>query len=57
MVHDGILTLVDIRTSCSNYEGFDFPVSGPYQEFPIQESGIYTGGKLKCGIELVGHDY
>lgn len=24
--------------------GFDFPVNGPYQEFPIRTSGVYTGG-------------
>lgn len=30
----------------NNYEGFDFPVSGPYQEFPIEESGVYSGGKF-----------
>jgi hypothetical protein len=29
----------------NNYEGFDFPVSGPYQEFPLRTSGAYTGGK------------
>jgi hypothetical protein len=29
----------------NNYEGFDFPVSGPYNEFPILKSGkVYTGG-------------
>ncbi|WPH04971.1 Hypothetical protein R9X50_00786900 [Acrodontium crateriforme] len=28
----------------NNYEGFDFPVDGPYYEFPIKESGVYTGG-------------
>ncbi|EME45057.1 hypothetical protein DOTSEDRAFT_61650 [Dothistroma septosporum NZE10] len=28
----------------NNYEGFSFPVSGPYEEFPITESGVYTGG-------------
>ncbi|KAF7553532.1 hypothetical protein G7Z17_g3556 [Cylindrodendrum hubeiense] len=28
----------------NNYEGFDFLVSGPYQEFPILTSGVYTGG-------------
>jgi hypothetical protein len=27
----------------NNYEGFDFPVSGPYQEFPLNKGG-YTGG-------------
>ncbi|KAJ5469303.1 Guanyl-specific ribonuclease Pb1 [Penicillium diatomitis] len=28
-----------------NYEGFDFPVSGTYYEFPILSSGrAYTGG-------------
>jgi hypothetical protein len=30
----------------NNYEGFDFPVSGPYYEFPILRSGVYTGGKF-----------
>jgi hypothetical protein len=29
----------------NNYEGFDFRVSGPWQEFPIKTSGVYTGGK------------
>ncbi|RMZ71170.1 guanyl-specific ribonuclease f1 [Pyrenophora seminiperda CCB06] len=28
----------------NNYEGFDFPVNGPYQEFPLKKSGAYTGG-------------
>nr|POF07067.1 guanyl-specific ribonuclease f1 [Quercus suber] len=29
----------------NDYEGFDFNgVPGPYQEFPIEESGVYTGG-------------
>ncbi|KAK3064069.1 hypothetical protein LTS18_010374 [Coniosporium uncinatum] len=28
----------------NNYEGFDFPVSGPWYEFPIKSSGTYTGG-------------
>ncbi|ORY15313.1 guanyl-specific ribonuclease F1 [Clohesyomyces aquaticus] len=28
----------------NNYEGFNFPVSGPYYEFPLKESGTYTGG-------------
>ncbi|KAM3513902.1 hypothetical protein MY11210_002439 [Beauveria gryllotalpidicola] len=27
-----------------NYEDFDFPVEGPYYEFPIKSSGVYTGG-------------
>lgn len=30
----------------NNYEGFDFLVSGPYQEFPLRTSGTYTGGML-----------
>lgn len=30
----------------NNYEGFDFAVSGPYQEFPILASGEdYDGGE------------
>lgn len=29
----------------NNYEGFDFPVDGPYLEFPILSSyKVYTGG-------------
>ncbi|CVK85894.1 Guanyl-specific ribonuclease F1 [Fusarium mangiferae] len=28
----------------NNREGFDFPVNGPYQEFPVKTSGVYTGG-------------
>ncbi|KAF2806497.1 ribonuclease-domain-containing protein [Mytilinidion resinicola] len=29
----------------NDYEGFDFGgVSGPYYEFPILESGVYSGG-------------
>jgi hypothetical protein len=30
----------------NNYEGFEFLVSGPYQEFPLRTSGAYTGGKI-----------
>jgi hypothetical protein len=30
----------------NNYEGFDFLVNGPYQEFPLRTSGAYTGGKI-----------
>ncbi|KAF6828328.1 guanyl-specific ribonuclease f1 [Colletotrichum plurivorum] len=28
----------------NNYEGFDFDVSGPWYEFPMKTSGVYTGG-------------
>ncbi|KAI0889852.1 Ribonuclease/ribotoxin [Annulohypoxylon maeteangense] len=28
----------------NNYEGFSFAVSGPYLEFPMLTSGVYTGG-------------
>lgn len=29
----------------NDYEGFDFGgVEGPYQEFPLLESGVYNGG-------------
>ncbi|KAI1810077.1 Ribonuclease/ribotoxin [Poronia punctata] len=28
----------------NNYEGFSFPIAGPYLEFPMLESGAYTGG-------------
>ncbi|CAO2655212.1 Nn.00g102760.m01.CDS01 [Neocucurbitaria sp. VM-36] len=27
----------------NNYEGFDFLVTGPYQEFPLKTSGLFTG--------------
>lgn len=31
----------------NNYEGFSFGgLSGPFYEFPILSSGVYTGGKL-----------
>lgn len=30
----------------NNYEGFDFLVAGPYQEFPLRTAGVYTGGML-----------
>ncbi|OBT67448.1 hypothetical protein VE03_02968 [Pseudogymnoascus sp. 23342-1-I1] len=28
----------------NNYEGFNFAVAGPWQEFPILSGGVYTGG-------------
>ncbi|KAI1257451.1 hypothetical protein MGN70_000491 [Eutypa lata] len=28
----------------NNYEGFTFTVLGPYLEFPMLTSGVYTGG-------------
>ncbi|KAH9877872.1 hypothetical protein J1614_003089 [Plenodomus biglobosus] len=28
----------------NNFEGFDFLVAGPYQEFPLRTAGVYTGG-------------
>ncbi|KAI1340797.1 Ribonuclease/ribotoxin [Xylariaceae sp. FL0016] len=34
----------DYPHTYNNYEGFSFSVSGPYLEFPILESGVYTGG-------------
>ena len=37
----------------NNYEGFDFLVSGPYQEFPLRTSGAYTGGTLDLSREVV----
>ncbi|KAK7747099.1 hypothetical protein SLS62_009255 [Diatrype stigma] len=30
----------------NNYEGFSFSVSGPYLEFPMLTSGVYTGGEF-----------
>ncbi|KAG8419417.1 hypothetical protein J3458_004285 [Metarhizium acridum] len=46
----------------NNYEGFDFPVDGPYNEFPILKSGrIYSGGSpgpdrvvISDGCDLAG---
>jgi hypothetical protein len=35
----------------NNYEGFDFLVAGPYQEFPLKTSGAFTGGKLFERVE------
>jgi len=44
-----------------NYEGFSFPVSGTYLEFPLLESGVYTGGSpgadrviINTSCELAG---
>ncbi len=34
--------------SFSNFEGLVFPVAGPYEEFPILENRLYTGGE--CNI-------
>ena len=31
-----------------NREGLPLETDGPYQEFPILTSGVYTGGKLHC---------
>lgn len=31
----------------NNYEGFDFLVAGPYQEFPLRTSGAYSGGNFQ----------
>lgn len=36
----------------NNYEGFDFLVNGPYQEFPLKTSGAYTGGMLLRSSKL-----
>jgi len=37
----------------NNYEGFDFRVSGPWQEFPITRNGVYTGGKYLSALRRV----
>ena len=42
----------DYPHTYNNYEGFDFPVDGPYQEFPLLESGVYTGGKYSRCISI-----
>lgn len=35
----------DYPHTYNNYEGFDFPVSGPYQEYPVLSSyQVYEGG-------------
>ena len=35
----------DYPHTYNNYEGFDFPVSGPYQEYPVLSSfKAYSGG-------------
>jgi hypothetical protein len=38
----------------NNYEGFDFPVNGPYQEFPLRTSGAYTGGEFLQSFRMMG---
>ncbi|KAH9907561.1 Ribonuclease/ribotoxin [Xylariomycetidae sp. FL2044] len=37
-------TASDYPHTYNNYEGFDFSVSGPYLEFPMLSSGVFTGG-------------
>ena len=35
----------DYPHTYNDYEGFDFPVSGPYEEFPILDTfRVYSGG-------------
>ncbi|KAK8220222.1 guanyl-specific ribonuclease F1 [Phyllosticta capitalensis] len=34
----------DYPHTYNNYEGFDFAVSGTYQEWPLLTSGTYSGG-------------
>ncbi|KAK5630901.1 hypothetical protein RRF57_006616 [Xylaria bambusicola] len=38
----------------NNYEGFSFTVSGPYLEFPMLSSGVYTGGTYLHGSKPLG---
>lgn len=33
----------------NNREQLPFPIDGPYQEFPILNNKVYTGGKLRIG--------
>ncbi|PNY23811.1 Guanyl-specific ribonuclease F1 [Tolypocladium capitatum] len=41
----------------NNLEGFNFPVNGPYFEFPILSSGrVYTGGKPGADRVVVTSD-
>lgn len=40
----------------NNYEGFDFLVSGPYVEFPLKTSGVYTGGRSSGISQVCVHD-
>lgn len=51
----------DYPHTYNDYEGFDFPVGGPYQEFPIEESSVYTGGmivlSLKCEVHEVDANF
>lgn len=40
-----------------NYEGFDFPVSGTYYEFPILSSGkVYTGSSPGADRVIFNND-
>jgi hypothetical protein len=36
----------------NNYEGFDFRVAAPWQEFPITRSGVYTGGEFALLVSI-----
>ncbi|KAI0143165.1 Ribonuclease/ribotoxin [Xylariaceae sp. FL1272] len=37
-------TASDYPHTYNNYEGFSFKVAGPYLEFPMLTSGVFTGG-------------
>ncbi|KAJ2893385.1 guanyl-specific ribonuclease f1 [Zalerion maritima] len=40
----------------NNYEGFDFLVDGPYDEFPILTTGIYKGGSPGADRVVINDD-
>ncbi|KAI1107861.1 Ribonuclease/ribotoxin [Jackrogersella minutella] len=40
----------------NNYEGFSFAVEGPYLEFPILSSGLYTGGSPGADRVVINQD-
>ncbi|CAI6090156.1 hypothetical protein V2G26_006352 [Clonostachys chloroleuca] len=41
----------------NNYEGFEFKgLSGPFQEFPIKTSGVYTGGSPGADRVVITED-
>ncbi|KAI1435952.1 Ribonuclease/ribotoxin [Xylaria sp. CBS 124048] len=38
-----------------NYEGFDFPISGPYLEYPMLTRGVYDGGSPGADRVVINH--
>ncbi|GAB7344772.1 hypothetical protein MBLNU457_3240t2 [Dothideomycetes sp. NU457] len=49
-------TVNDYPHQYHDYEGFNFPVNGPYYEFPLEKGYAYDGGQQQSGASgCCGH--